>query len=499
MTVRALAQGVRDGALHPRDLMAASLARAAEHADLNAFLGLDPDAALARAEGIAEGAPAGVLAGVPFVVKDAIATRDHALTGGTPALAAHRPGVDAGAVARLRAAGAALVGTTNLHELSFGITGDNAHTGATRNPSDRARVAGGSSSGTAAAVAAGVVAVGLAADTGGSARIPAAFCGVVGFRPTTGRYPADGLLTLSTTRDTVGVIAATVDDVALVDAVLTGPDPALGPSGVAGVDPGGRLGGVPGADRGRLGGVPGADRGRRGGAAGADPAAGRGGVVGVRLGVPRAFAEPVDPEVAAVVDAALERLAAAGAEVVALDLHELVELDERAGLPIVLYETEHIWRRFTREVLDTTLEDFVGTIASQDVRDVFSLVVSADRVPPEAYREALTALRPALQDGYRRAVAGVDALVFPTVPVLAPLVGGGPSTRMGDETVPTFATCIRNTSPASVAGVPSLSLPAGRSGSGLPVGLSLEGAAGADAPLLGLAAAVEAVLAEGPP
>jgi len=452
MIVRALAQGVRDGALHPRDLMAASLARAAEHADLNAFLGLDPDAALARAEGIAEGGPAGALAGVPFVVKDAIATRDHALTGGTPALAAHRPGADAGAVARLRAAGAALVGTTNLHELSFGITGDNAHTGATRNPSDRTRVAGGSSSGTAAAVAAGVVAFGLAADTGGSARIPAAFCGVVGFRPTTGRYPADGLLTLSTTRDTVGVIAATVDDVAVVDAVLAGADPARGPGGVA----------------------------------------------GLRLGVPRAFAEPVDPEVAAVMGTALARLAAAGAEIVALDLPELVELDERAGLPIVLYETEHIWRRFTREVLDTTLEDFVGTIASEDVRDVFSLVVSADRVPPEAYREALTAVRPALQDAYRHAVAGVDALVFPTVPVLAPLVAGGLSTRMGDQTVPTFATCIRNTSPASVAGVPSLSLPAGRSRSGLPVGLSLEGAAGADAALLGLAAAVEAVLAEDP-
>jgi mandelamide amidase len=449
MTARALARRVRDGAAHPRDLMAASLARAAEHADLNAFVGLDPDAALAGAEA----AGGGALAGVPFVVKDCIATRDHPLTGGTPALAAHRPGVDAGAVARLRAAGATVLGTTNLHELCFGITGNNAHTGPTRNPSDRSRVAGGSSSGTAAAVAAGVVAFGLAADTGGSARIPASFCGVVGFRPTTGRYPADGLLALSTTRDTVGVIGATVDDVAVVDEVLAGEVP--------------------------------------------PPRPGPGGVAGLRLGVPRALAEPADPEVEAVVGAALARLEAAGAEVVALELHELVELDERAGLPIVLYETEHIWRRLARELLDTTLEDLAGTIASEDVRDVFSLVVSEDRVPPAAYREAMTVVRPALQDAYRRALAGVDALVFPTVPVLAPLIGEDRTTRMGDATVPTFATCIRNTSPASVAGVPSLSLPAGRSRSGLPVGLSLEGAAGADAALLGLSAAVEAVLAEG--
>ncbi len=447
MTARAAARRVRDGAAHPRDLMAASLARAAEHADLNAFVGLDPEPALAGAAAVGGGA----LDGVPFVVKDCIATRDHPLTGGTPSLAAYRPGVDAGAVARLRAAGATVLGTTNLHELSFGITGNNAHTGPTRNPSDRARVAGGSSSGTAAAVAAGVVAFGLAADTGGSARIPASFCGVVGFRPTTGRYPADGLLALSTTRDTVGVIGATVDDVAVVDEVLAGEVP--------------------------------------------PPV--RGGVAGLRLGVPRALAEPVDPEVAAVVGAALERLEAAGAQLVALDLHELVELDERAGLPIVLYETERIWRRLAREILDTTLEDFAGTIASDDVRDVFSLVVSEDRVPPAAYQEAMTAVRPALQDAYRRALAGVDALAFPTVPVLAPLIGEDRTTRMGDATVPTFATCIRNTSPASVAGVPSLSLPAGRSRSGLPVGLSLEGAAGADATLLGLAAAVEAVLAEG--
>src|SRR5699024_554346 len=159
---------------------------------------------------------AGELAGVPLAVKDNIDTCDAPTTAGTAALQGRVPGSDSTAVARLRAADGLLAGKTVMHELSLGITSNNAVTGPARNPYDPTLIAGGSSGGTATAVAAGMVPAGLGADTGGSVRQPASLCGLVGFRPTVGRYPTGGMVPLSRTRDAIGPMARSVADVVLL-------------------------------------------------------------------------------------------------------------------------------------------------------------------------------------------------------------------------------------------------------------------------------------------
>ncbi|MCZ2820713.1 amidase family protein [Modestobacter sp. VKM Ac-2977] len=181
-------------------VVAASGQRAREVAELGVFLSLADHPEPGE----------GLLAGVPLAVKDNLDTRDLPTTGGTPALRDSRPGRDHHAVARLRAAGAAVLGKTNLHELAFGITSNNAAFGPVRNPHDPARSAGGSSGGSAVAVATGVVPIALGTNTGGSLRVPAAHCGVVGWRPTTGRWGTGRTVPISRTRDTAGVLATSV-------------------------------------------------------------------------------------------------------------------------------------------------------------------------------------------------------------------------------------------------------------------------------------------------
>ena len=201
------------------EVIAESIEAARGIADLGAFIALAD-----RAE-----AGAGPLAGVPLAVKDNLDTRDFPTTGGTPALRDSRPGRDQHAVERLRAAGAAVIGKTNLHELALGVTSNNAAFGPVRNPHDPSRSAGGSSGGSAVAVATGVVPIALGTDTGGSVRVPAAHCGVVGWRPTVGRWGTGRTVPISRTRDTAGVLATSVADAAVVDELVTG-EPAAEPS-----------------------------------------------------------------------------------------------------------------------------------------------------------------------------------------------------------------------------------------------------------------------------
>ena len=219
---RAQLAALRAGTTTAGALIDATTQQIADIAPLRAIAAFDPG----RAQHLAARADAtpanGPLHGLPVVVKDSIDTADLPTTAGTGALQGRTPTHDAPVVARLRAAGAIVAAKSTLHELSFGITGNNAVTGAVANPYDPNLIAGGSSSGSAVAVATGVASVALAADTGGSARLPAALCGVVGFRPTHGRYPGAGVVPISHTRDSVGVMARDVDSVALVDAVLAG-------------------------------------------------------------------------------------------------------------------------------------------------------------------------------------------------------------------------------------------------------------------------------------
>ncbi len=398
----------------------------------------------------------GPLAGVGVAVKDNVDVAGLATTAGSPLLPTTPAQADAGVVAALRAAGAVVVGKTNMHELALGITSDNATYGPVLNPADPAHSAGGSSGGSAVAVALGVVPVALATDTGGSVTIPASWCGVVGYRPTTGRWPRDGVVTISASRDTVGVHARTVADVQTVDTVVTH-QPHSAPAGAPSL-------------------------------------------AGVRLGAPRSWFADVDPQVAGVVQEALDALRAAGASVVEVDVPGDVEVAAADGITLVLHEAatslrERLVTAGSPDAL-SPWEELAARVASPDVRALVEVMASGAVEAPAyaAARAARWRLQRDLADAF--ASSGLDAMVWPTTPVLPTLAGQNATTVLGGREVPVFDTVIRNTGPGTVAGLPVVALPAGRSSGGLPVGLCVEGRAHDDVALLRLAAAVEGTLAE---
>jgi 1-carboxybiuret hydrolase len=241
-TVAGLAAGLRDGTLTPADLVDHALAEA-QRLDpaLNAFVTVDADGARAAArraaEELAAGRDRGPLHGIPVAVKDLVDTAGLRTTMGARHFADHVPAHDAGCVRLLREAGAVVVGKTVTHEYAYGPTGDTSATGPARNPYRHSAMSGGSSAGSAVAVAAGIVPLAIGTDTGGSVRIPAACCGIVGLRPTSGAIPLDGVFPLSPTLDAVGPIARTVGDCRLLWHALAAPRPADGPARIGWVPP----------------------------------------------------------------------------------------------------------------------------------------------------------------------------------------------------------------------------------------------------------------------
>ena len=463
LTATEVVAAVARGELSALACVDAVLARAEARAELGAIVALDREGAREAAARVdadrAAGAALGPLAGLPLLVKENINTATLPTTGGTPALRDVRPGADAAVLATLRAAGAIVVGTATMHELAFGITTTNLAPGAAiaRNPYDPTRIPGGSSGGTAAAIAARIVPAGLGTDTGGSVRIPASFCGIAGLRPSTGgpehRWSGAGVLPLSHTLDTVGPLGRTVGDVALLDAVVTGttvPAPAE--------------------------------------------------LAGLRIGTPAVLWSDLEHGVAAVVRDARDRLAEAGVVLVDVDIPEALSLAERIVFPLALHEPRTAIPDHLREtgVEGVTLESIARGIASPDVRNAFAGVM-ADAFG-DAYPDAIAVHRPRLAQLYADHLAEhrLDAIMFPTSPVLpAPIDvvnGSGSMSVDGGPPVDTFTTTIRNAGPGSCTGVPGLSLPAGRTPDGLPVGLSLEGPVDGDARLLGIGLAVEALL-----
>jgi indoleacetamide hydrolase len=450
------AAAIRAGDISAQALIDALLDRCTRAASLNAFISLDPDAVRAAARSADQqrqrGERLGPLHGVPIALKDNFDTADFTTTAGTPALAAHRPTRNAAVVQRLLDAGALILGKANMQELAFGPTSNNAAFGPVRNPYDRSRIPGGSSGGTAALVAARLAPAGLGTDTGGSVRVPASLSGVVGFRPTTLRWPQDGIVPISHTRDTAAPIARCVADCALLDGIVTG-----GPTSLAPI---------------RL--------------------------EGMRLGVPRGhFWDDLDAEVEAILADALARLAAAGVVLVEGDMADVAALDAAAGFPVALYEFVTDLDRYLAG--HATGLDFAGVAAqvkSPAVKKVVDALLGADAVPEAVYREALIKHRPALQDAYSRYFAerGVAAMVFPTTPLAAAKVGEDDTVLLNGKAVPTLATYIRNLGPGSAAGIPGLSLPAGMTSAGLPIGIAIDGPQGADQQLLTICLAIESAL-----
>ncbi len=429
---------------------------------LNAFIHLDEERVLEQARTrdreLAAGHPPGPLFGLPVPVKDSIDTSDQPTTAGTPALRGFRPARDAAVVARLRAAGAFVLGKTNLHELSYGWTSDNRAFGAVRNPFDAARIAGGSSGGTAAAIAARLAPLGVAEDTEGSIRVPAALCGVVGFRPTTGRYPNDGCVPITPLFDQVGPIARSVGDVRLFDQAVAGagtlpPEPTLH---------------------------------------------------GTRLGVVRDYGyTDLDPDIERLADVALATLARAGCEIVEIELPQLGALIERTAAPIQRHDLMPSLSAYLARHREGPDFQAVYRAASADIRAAFTAEVlpgGRDAPSAAAYREALDTHLPRLRALLAAAFRDHDlaALVWPATRVPAPRIGEDAWVQAGAARLPFDYAIARNVSPGSTAGLPGLVLPMGLTPLGLPAALEFDAPAGEDVALLALGLALERALAPWP-
>ncbi|MEO8451009.1 MAG: amidase family protein, partial [Gemmatimonadota bacterium] len=318
---------MRRGDLKAEDYAAALLARCEAGKSLNAFITLEPaqvlEAARAADRKRASGAALGLLHGLPIPIKDSVNTKDLPTSGGTRSLQGFRPKEDAPVVRSLRDAGAIVLGKTNIHELSLGWTSNNLAFGAVHNPYDPTRIPGGSSGGTAAAVAARMAPLGVAEDTEGSIRVPAALCGICGFRPTTKRYPSSGVLPITPLFDQVGPHARTVADLALFDSVAA-PDSA--------------------------------------------PLA-RTALAGVRLGIaPGYYFAGLDPEVERVIEAALAKLRAAGVVLVEAEVPDLARLVELITAPVQIHDIFSSVTKYLADFGATVTFDQVVAMTSSDVK-----------------------------------------------------------------------------------------------------------------------------------
>ena len=400
---------------------------------INSFVTLFQEQALQASEAadhmLRAGQDLGPLHGVPVNVKDIFATKGIRTTAGSKILSDWIPDEDATVITRLRQAGAVLVGKTNMHEFAFGVTTENPFYGDTRNPWDPERVPGGSSGGSGASVAAGMGYASLGTDTGGSVRIPAALCGIVGLKPTYGRVSRYGVVPLAWSLDHVGPLTRTVEDAAIVLQAIAGYDAR---------DPASSRRSVP------------------------DYAAGLGEPVErLTIGVPAdPFWDPIQPEVETAVRAAIGVIGGFDVQVVEV---EFPRADLLPSLqPIILSEAAAYHHRWLQgpEAADYSPRIKTGLLQG-------AVMPALDYVTAQRGRAAL---RSDAQELFRR----VDALVMPTLPVVAPKIGES-RTDAGGVELETTRALTRNMSPFNLLGFPALTVPCGFDSQELPVGLQIAG------------------------
>ncbi len=468
LTIHELLDAYRTGATTPTTVTEAYLARIeALDERLGAYLTVTADEALAAARAAEQryraGAPRGPLDGIPIAYKDVLCTRGVRTTCGSRILESFAPPFDATVVSRLRAAGAVMLGKTNMDEFAMGSSTENSAFQPTRNPWDLARVPGGSSGGSAAAVAGDLAPAALGTDTGGSIRQPAAFCGTVGLKPTYGRVSRYGLIAFASSLDQIGPLTRDVRDAALVLGTIAGHDPRDATS-------------VPAA-------VP-------------DYAATlEGGIRGLKIGVPREyFAEGLDPEVEAVVRQAIAVLRDLGAVLQDISLPTTdygiavyyVIAPAEASSNLARYDGVKYGLRVpkARDLVEMSARTRAAGFGPEVKRRIMLGTYALSAGYYEAYYGRAQKVRTLVRRDFDSAFATVDLIAAPTTPSVA--------FKHGEKEDP-LAMYLNDvfTVPGSLAGVPALSIRCGFTGAGLPVGLQLIGKALDESTLLRTARAYE--------
>ena len=415
---------------------------------LNAFLTVTAERALADAETadneLASGHDRGPLHGIPIALKDVFCTKGIRTTCGSLLFKDHVPDYDCAVAERLAAAGSVLLGKTHMHELAYGVTSNNPHFGAVRNPWDTDRVPGGSSGGSGAAVAAGMTFMAMGSDTGGSIRVPGAFCNTVGFKPSYGRVSRFGVMPLDFSLDHMGPLTRTVRDAALVLQALAGRDERDETSSHAAVDSYVPAEGVS--------------------------------IRGLRVGVPANFYfDQVDPEVAAAVRKMVQLAAGLGANVTVVPVPDIASLNA-VGRVILMSEASAVFERYGDR------RDEFGA----DVRTLFDqghLLAATDYVNAQR-------LRRQFRDAFLSVFDGIDVLLTPTAPTVAKRIGETTILVGGVEEDFRLATT-RLVRGVNVLGFPAISIPCGFGEAGMPIGLQLIARPFAERVLLEVAAALE--------
>ena len=447
----ALRREIAEGRTPAADLAAGYYDRiAAINPQLNIYLSLTRDRALAQAARIdalaAKGDPLPVLAGIPVGIKDVLVMQGAPATAGSKILQGYRPPYDATAVRKLEAAGAVLLGKLNCDEFAMGSSNENSAYGAVRNPVDPERVPGGSSGGSAAAVASNLAVATLGTDTGGSIRQPAGFCGVVGVLPTYGRVSRYGLIAFASSLDRIGPFASNVRDAATMLSVIAGHDPCDATSSPA-----------PVPDY----------------AVESDKPA-----EGLRIGVPAEyFAEGLDPEVRAAVESGIAALKAAGCVVKPVSLphtryavptYYLIATAEASANLARFDGVRYGYRSPASESLSAMYSNsrdqgFGAEVKRRILLGTYAL--SAGYY--DAYYRKAQQVRRLLAEEFLRAFAEVDAIVTPTSPM--------PAFKLGEKTGDPLAMYLADiyTVTASLAGICGVTVPCGATKAGLPVGMQV--------------------------